>query len=422
MGRDLTGPGAGASDSAAGSPDPGAGAAGPGAGAADPGTGALPRGGAGADAEAAARLRLGRLPGVGDHAIRRLLERFGSAVEALRAPAAAIARVAGGAAAESRTDRDHLRAAEEAVRRSRELGIRILLMGAEGYPSGLLHLHDPPPLLFCRGDPALLEGLAVAVVGSRRSSESGRRVAERIGRALSAAGVRVVSGLALGIDAAAHRGALEGPGGTVAVLGCGCERAYPPGNRSLYVRIAREGLVLSEFPPGTPALPHHFPRRNRIMAALARATVVVEAGRRSGALITAGHAADLGRDVWAVPGPVEGPGSRGSNALLRDGVGAVVDPDRVVEELGLDTLLPRPAGSGRSHPGGPPDGPSGAGAPPPGDDGRVWRLLSEEPASVDRLVDGSGLPSGRVLAALARLELEGRASRWPGMRFRREGR
>jgi DNA processing protein len=273
--------------------------------------------------ELRALLLLRLLPGVGDRRVADLLSEHGSACAALSAPATAFARVGGRRGAAARTDPELLRRVDDALERCRMSGIRIVPIGDPLYPECLRHLADPPPVLFLRGDPVLLRIPSVTIVGSRRSTAAGRRTARRLAGSISARGVPVVSGLALGIDAAAHRGALEGPGGTVAVMGCGVDRAHPPGNRRLLLRILEEGLLVSEFFPGEPARPHHFPRRNRILAALSDSVVVVEAAARSGALITVDHALDLGREVFAVPGSVEAPQSRGTNRMLGDGAGAV---------------------------------------------------------------------------------------------------
>ena len=232
------------------------------------------------------------------------------------------------------------REVHRALRDADRMGMTVMTWLAEGYPAGLRQLCDPPPVLFCRGRTELLDGPGVAIVGSRRSTARGREAAERIARALVEAGICVNSGLALGIDGAAHRGALSRAGGTVAVMGRGADRPYPPTHAGLFRQIVARGLVLSEFLPGTLPLPHHFPRRNRILAALSVAVVVVEAGeRKSGALITTDHALDLGRDVWAVPGPIDTDIVRGAatdcSRREREPLVDIADfVDAVVSELG----------------------------------------------------------------------------------------
>ena len=221
---------------------------------------------------------------------------------------------------------------------------------------------------------------------------------------LARAGVVVVSGLARGTDAAAHEGALAG--GTVAVLGCGIDVAYPPEHRALQERIAGQGLVLTEFPPGTPPLRHHFPQRNRLIAALSRGVVVVEASARSGALITANRALDLGREVFAVPGPIGRRTSEGTNALLRDGARIVLDATDILAELGLPA--PEPDGAGAA----PPAGLSGPAL-------AVWQALSAESRHVDEVAARAGLDPAAALRALLELELLGCARQTAGMRYAR---
>ena len=354
-------------------------------------------------------LRLRLLPGVGDRTVLRLLEREGSARKALALPSGEFSRLAGTEAEAARGSYDLREQVERVLERCRDLEIRIVPLGDPHYPRALLALVDPPPLLFLRGDISFLERRSVAIVGSRRATATGRRTAERLGRELSDRGIVVVSGLALGIDGAAHRGALQGRGGTLAVLGSGPDRAYPSGNRDLFRRILEEGLVVSEFPPGEGVRPYHFPRRNRVLAGLARAVIVVEAAERSGALITVDHALDLGLDVFAVPGSVEALQARGTNALLRDGAHLLTGADEVLEVMGWDALprcRSRGMGPGRGR----------ADAAEPETDGTyrgshrargVLDALDSVPRSLDQLVERAGLSPKELLATLTRLELEG---------------
>jgi DNA processing protein len=228
----------------------------------------------------------------------------------------------------------------------------VLVYGGRGYPAALNDLRDPPPVLFTLGDVELLRRPCVAIVGSRRATAYGRRVARGIGAEVSGRGHCVVSGMAMGIDAEAHRGALPGP--TAAVLGSGVDVVSPPRNRALHGRICEHGVVVSEFPPGVQAAPHHFPKRNRIIAALSTDVVIVEASHRSGALITAEIALDLGREVHAVPGPIDRPTSQGTNRLIADGAGVILeagagdalyDPGQLPQEPELrELVLALPAG------------------------------------------------------------------------------
>jgi DNA processing protein len=244
----------------------------------------------------------------------------------------------------------------------------------------------------------------VAVVGSRAASTGGMEVAERLGHDLAAAGVTVVSGLARGCDAAAHRGALAAGGLTIAVLGCGADVVYPAEHRRLYHRIRDSGTIVSELAPGSPPLPAHFPQRNRIISGLARGVVVVEASDKSGSLITAACALEQGRDVMAVPGSTLGSRHRGCHALLRDGARLVETAADVLEELGLTA-----PGTGRP-----------AGATPEHD--RLLALLATEgDGDLDLLSDRSGLPVSLLLPRLLALELAGLVRRAPGGRFVRAG-
>jgi DNA processing protein len=315
-------------------------------------------------AEAEALLILQRVAGLGDVGVNALLRARGA-----------------------RGDRE---AVAVTLARADALEMRVVPIGAPSYPERLLQLADPPPVLFLRGRFDLLLGVAVAIVGSRRATGYGRRTAASLGGALARAGVVVVSGLALGVDAEAHRGALDSRGGTIAVLGAGADVEHPPTNARLFDTIAREGLLVSEFSPGTQPLPHHFPRRNRIMAALAHVVVVVEATERSGALITVDHAHDLGREVLAVPGPIDAPTSVGTNRLIAEGATAVLGPQDILAELGLEHEA------------------AALSAPPPGTDrAALWDALGGRPLAVDDLAGRAGLPARRALAALSLLEVEG---------------
>jgi DNA processing protein len=279
-------------------------------------------------------------------------------------------------------------------------GLRWVPRSAPDFPSRLRSAHDPPPGLFLRGiaPTGLLERPAVAIVGARACSAYGSSVARSLARELAAAGVVVVSGMARGVDAAAHRGALE-TGTTVAVLGCGIDRDYPRAHVELAGRIAERGLVVSEYPPGVEPAPWRFPARNRIVAGLADATVVVEARERSGALITADLALDEGREVLAVPGEITSALSHGTNALLRLGATPVTAASDVLAAIGVE---PAPA----------------AVAEPPAVAGSarvVLGLIRDEPAGADELGRRSGLPAAEVARALVELEVAGLIAQADGM-------
>ncbi|HET9213509.1 MAG TPA: DNA-processing protein DprA [Gaiellaceae bacterium] len=266
----------------------------------------------------------------------------------------------------------------------------VVSRGRTGYPPLLAELHDPPDRLYLRGGPAsVLAEPSVAVVVARSCSSYGAQVAREISRELAAAGVVVVSGLARGIDGEAHRGALAAGGRTVAVLGCGIDRDYPRAHAHLAGRVAESGAVVSEYPPGVEPSPWRFPARNRIVAGLARATIVVEARERSGALITADFALELGREVFAVPGEITSSLSAGTNDLIRQGATPLLSADDVLGVLGLERPPPRP----------------------PADLSRDARALlgplSELSRSLDELTRATGLDSARIAAALTELELGG---------------
>lgn len=358
------------------------------------------------DAEAVARLRLLALPGVGIDRFRRILDRFGSGVAALEAPETAFEAAAGPGSGPLRFHPGGVARAEEQVARCRRGGVTILAPDAPGYPRRLLEFSGPPPLLFAFGDLRADRPRRVAVVGSRRASAYGRRVARRLGRELAEAGCTVVSGMALGVDGEAHQGALEAGGVTLAVLGSGPDRPYPVAHMELHRRIAASGGILSEHPPGTLALPHHFPRRNRILAMLSEAVVVVQAARRSGALVTAREALDSGAQVLAVPGSVEDPLSSGTFGLLADGAAPVASAADVLHAMGW----PPPPSAG-----GAPGRPAGLGPV----EGTIWELLGAVPRAVEELAAATGLAPVRVVTALGVLEVGGWAVASGGGRFLR---
>ncbi len=292
--------------------------------------------------------------------------------------------------------------------RCRGLGLALATPADDAYPTGLASIRDPPLLLYYRGRaPALFEP-AVAIVGSRRATAYGRRIARGYARRLASRGVAVVSGLALGIDAAAHAGALEA-GATVAVVASGLDRVYPQEHRRLLDQIAHSFCVLGEYAPGTPPLPHHFPVRNRIITGMTCATIIVEAGERSGSLVSAHSALDQGREVYAVPGNIDSPVSRGTNALIRDGAVPLSGYDDLDAALGL-SRSPRERGQARVRTRRPLQGGADA-VEGEGDTRLILRALESAPRSVDSLVEATRLDGARVLELLTGLELEGLAER-----------
>lgn len=358
---------------------------------------------ASARAEVRALLALDASPGIGLARLRRLVGRFGTAVAARAACERDFEAIAGPGTARQRHDPALLAAVDAALGEAKRLHMEVCTWTSPDYPAALGHLHDPPPVLFLRGRRELLGRPAVTIVGARHATPRAREVAERLGRGLAHAGVPVASGLAFGVDGAAHRGALDGGGDTVAVLGRGADRAYPGAHRRLFRDIVDRGLVISEFLPGTPPLPHHFPRRNRILAALARVVVVVEAGRSSGALITVDHALDLGIDVWAVPGPIEVATNEGSNRLLAEGARPLVSVSGFIESLTGARPPQESVGDARAS------GPAR----------RLLSCLGTDTLGVDELASRMGLAPASTLGLLTELEMEGLVDQLPGQRFRR---
>jgi DNA processing protein len=363
-------------------------------------------------------LQLCRSGGVGPRTFHKLLERFGTARRAYEE----LPRLMREAGSErwQRCRRDEAKAELEALQ---ALGAQLIARVEPDYPARLAEIADPPPLLAVLGDPALLAAPAVAIVGARNASAHGRMLAKTLGKELAEAGLVVVSGLARGIDTAAHEGALAA-GATVAVIASGIDVAYPPDNEQLMAQIAASGAVVSERPPGAVPQARHFPRRNRIIAGLSLGVVVVEAAPQSGSLITARLAAEQGREVMAVPGSPLDPRHRGTNQLLRDGATLVESAADIRAALGaLDAIqapIRRPRRSGlppSPRPSGPPSTPVVVAAPPSGDlVGRLQERLGVEPLLVDELVRQCHATSSEVQQALLELELEGRIERHPGNR------
>ena len=290
-----------------------------------------------------------------------------------------------------------------------EKGTRILTGTDAEYPALLREIPRPPARLWVRGLP-LPTGPAVAVVGARRASRAGLAAAGHLAAGLARAGVAVVSGFARGVDAAAHRGALEAGGTTVAVFGCGLDVCYPPEHAGLMSEIVAGGAILSEFDPGERPLPYYFPIRNRVIAGLSRLVLVVEAAEKSGSLITARYAADFGRDVAAVPGPIRTEGCAGTNALLKDGAILVRDVEDVLSELDSPALIRPATRTGLRAPVPPPDLDPDAAAV-------LAALDPSDPRDSDALLAATGLTAARLSSALVRLELDGLATALPGALF-----
>ena len=360
--------------------------------------------------ELAAWLRLTTTPKVGAAALRRLLAAFGSPQAVLSASAGARKAVAGEAAADALArapaNADRLWERTETWLGKAPPGITraLIPLGDSRYPEALLHAADPPLLLHVEGRLSLLTTPSIALVGSRNATPQGLANARRFGDELASAGLTVVSGLALGIDGAAHAGALPHPACTVAVVGTGLDQVYPRQHAELAECIRQRGLLISEHPLGTPPKAAHFPRRNRLIAGMTRGTLVVEAALASGSLITARLAAESGREVFAIPGSIHSPQSRGCHALLKQGAKLVEITDDILEELNWAAMSPCPS------PAAPPQTPD-----------RLLDALAHDPVDLDTLVNRTGETAHALTPRLLQLEFEGLIARLPGQRFQRLG-
>jgi DNA processing protein len=336
-------------------------------------------------------LHLTLTPGIGAAAIRGQLKQFGLPEN-----------IVGGKPAPEAV----MRAVERALAWAAEDSHHILTLADDEYPQALLEISDPPPLLYLTGRVELLRRESLAVVGSRNATAQGEQNAESFARALSERGLTIVSGLAMGIDAAAHRGGLAGPGSTIAVVGTGLDVLYPKRNAELALRIAEQGLLLSEFPLGTGPLAANFPRRNRLISGLTRGCLVVEAAAASGSLITARSAADQGRDVFAIPGSIHSPLSKGCHTLIKAGAKLVESAEDVLAEL---------SGFRRSG------FASTTAAPDAAEQGEAGLLahMGHDPVDVDALCERAGLSPEQVSSELLRLELDGRIAALPGGLYQR---
>jgi DNA processing protein len=360
--------------------------------------------------ELAAWLRLIETPQVGRESARKLLTAFGSPQAVLAATTAARKQIVSASTATALAQEpDTVSALVEATAKwlgtaTDEAPRRVLTLGDPGYPPLLLETADPPLLLYLQGDVALLHAPSVAVVGSRNPTPQGRDNARAFSAHLSQAGLTIVSGLALGVDGAAHEGGLSGSGRTIAVIGTGLDRVYPRRHLELAHRISAQGLMVSEYSLGTPPLPPNFPMRNRIIAGLTRGTLVVEAALQSGSLITARLASEAGRDVFAIPGSIHSPQSRGCHALIKQGAKLVETAQDVLEEL-------------------PSFGPLSPVEEDPTPDTKevdpLLQALGFDPVSLDALVARTGWPAARLNTRLLELEMEGQVARLPGQLFQR---
>ena len=349
----------------------------------------------------AAWLRLTLVPGVGGEARRTLLKACGLPQAIFESTPRALAALVEPVLAERLLTHDCAATVAEALEWAGQPGNRLVTLADADYPRTLLTADDPPVLLYVKGNTEILNRPMLAIVGSRNATAQGARDAEAFARTLGEAGLTIVSGLALGIDGASHRGALDTAAGTVAVVGTGADRIYPARNEPLARAVAEKGAIVSEFPLGTPPLAGNFPRRNRLIAGFALGCLVVEAAPRSGSLITARLAAEAGREVFAVPGSIHSPLSRGSHQLIRQGAKLVESAADILEEL----RWPVPAGTE-------------LGAQDDTTEGileeRVLASLGDAPCDVEALSVRTGLTPADLLAILLPMELAGRVAQLPG--------
>ncbi len=349
----------------------------------------------------AAWLRLTLIPGIGGETQRKLLAAFGLP-EAVFAAGRLAVRSVIGERADLLFDFDPSATVDHSIAWASMPGQHILTLADAGYPPALLEIADPPNVLYVRGNPDLLRHRGLAVVGSRNATPQGVQTAESFAGALAGRGLSIISGLALGIDAAAHRGALAAGGITIAVIGTGADRLYPARNRDLALAIAEHGAIVSEFPLGTPAIAANFPRRNRIISGLSRGVLVVEAAPESGSLITARLAAEQGREVFAIPGSIHSPVARGCHKLIKQGAKLVETARDVLEELGEpeeSAMLPSQAAAANDNP--------------------LLAALGHDPCGLDDLIERTGLATDHLLGELLALELAGQVATLPGNRYQR---
>lgn len=354
-------------------------------------------------------MRLSFVPGLGGRGQRQLLQQFGLPGAIFKARGSELRAAIGDTLASALASRDSDADIETALAWAAEPGNHILTLADPAYPQELLSGIDPPILLYAKGRLELLQQPMLAIVGSRNATRQGELDAEAFAAALSEAGLCVVSGLALGIDAAAHRGGLKGKGSTIAVIGTGIDRIYPARNAALARQIAEAGVIVSEFPLGMGPLAHNFPRRNRIIASLGRGCLVVEAAERSGSLITARLAAEAGREVFAIPGSIHSTLARGCHRLIRQGAKLVESAADILEELAWEAVVRPPAA------------PDTETTPLSEEESRVINALGDAPCDLESLVTRTGLTPDALLAMLLPMELDGRIASLSGGRYQKLG-
>ncbi len=356
------------------------------------------------DQELLAWLKLGLVAELTPASFRKLLGEFGDPEAVCAASLSALGRIVPKEVADAIVRGPETTRVDVALRWLEEPGNRIISLADATYPRLLLEITDPPPLLYVKGNPGLLNHAALAVVGSRNATPQGSANAEAFARELSDGGFTVISGIALGIDAAAHRGGLAGASSSLAVVGTGIDIVYPARNRDLAHQLAAQGALVSEFALGTPALSGNFPRRNRLISGLARGCLIVEAALRSGSLITARYALEQGREVFAIPGSIHSPLSKGCHQLIKQGAKLVESSNDILEELGAAVGVQRAMfGIADVSPG----------------HVELLAALGFDPLDLDTLCERSGLTPETASAMLLTLELDGTVSRLPGGKFQR---
>jgi DNA processing protein len=353
------------------------------------------------DAELEAWLALGLIPRLGPVAFRKLLSGFGTPEAALGASTASLANIVGPELAKTIAQGPDAQQLAASLAWAGNEHNRVLTLADEDYPASLLEIPDPPPLLFLKGRSALLQQECIAVVGSRNATAQGIVDAEAFSRDLSDNGFCVVSGLALGIDAAAHRGGLRGKSSSIAVVATGLDTVYPARNHELAHTLSEQGLLVSEFALGTRPMAGNFPRRNRLISGLSRGVLVVEAAIKSGSLITARYALEQGREVFAVPGSVHSPVSKGCHALIKEGAKLVEASADILEELGRKVNSNAPAATSTTEQKYP----------------DLLRAIGFDPVDLDTICARSGLTAENASAMLLELELDGMVVRLSGGKF-----
>lgn len=353
------------------------------------------------DASLKAWLALSLTRGLGGESVRRLLKEFGSPEAVFAASAGSLKAIVKADVAAEITKGIANDAIAPTLDWLQDGNNHVVTLADSDYPQALLNIPDPPLLLYVKGRLDLLNSSSLAIVGSRNATPQGIHNAGAFASSLSDAGLCIVSGMAHGIDAAAHRGALQGKGGSIAIVGTGLDKVYPAANRDLAHALAAQGALISEFPLGTPPLAANFPRRNRLISGMSIGCLVVEANMQSGSLITARLASEQGRDVFAIPGSIHAPQSRGCHALIKQGAKLVETAKDILEELGSQILA---VAQGES---------------PPGENPGLLDHLGFDPVDIDTLVARCGLTMAELSAMLLTLELEGRISALPGGQYQR---